>query len=67
LPPLAPLLLKARLRLRVAFRHAHVGAAGELEHSLLKAQALPVLQPANGIGALTADKAVHPVTRWADG
>lgn len=36
-------------------------------HGLGERQPLPVLQPANGIGALVADKAVHPVGAGADG
>ena len=64
---LAPLLLKARLGLGVTVGHVHATAARQLEHRLLKAQALPVLQPADGIGALAADKAVHPVALWAHG
>ena len=56
-----PLLLKAALRLRVPAIDTDATPPRQLEHSLLKREALPLLQPADGIGALAADKAVHAV------
>jgi hypothetical protein len=46
---------------RILFRDGDAVAAGQLLHSLREGEALAVLQPADGIGALVADKAMHPV------
>ena len=61
LPPLLPLVFKAALGLWILCSNAHASAAGQLEHGLLKAQVLAVLEPTDGVCPLAADKAVHPV------
>ena len=52
---------------RILFRDGDAVAAGQLLHRLREGEALAVLQPADGIGALAADKAMHPVAAGAHG
>lgn len=61
--PLAFPLLRLGLgrRPRVWLGEGEALAAGQLLHGLREGQSLAVLQPADGIGALVADEAMHPV------
>jgi len=65
--PLLKLSLSLSRRLRVLLRQGNGVTPGQLLHRLAKAEALPVLQPADWIGALVAHEAVHPVGAGADG
>ena len=73
LPPGQEALLFSAQGLRLAplvwilLRQGHPVAARQLPHGLGKGEPQPVLQPADGIGATGADKAMHPVGAGADG